>query len=41
MEKKNIDFEETLNKTGFKDEDVSILKTSKGLNEDIIRERFK
>ncbi len=38
MSDKDLDFQATLEKTGFKDEDVSILKTPKGLSEDIIRE---
>ena len=37
MKEKDIKFQEDY-KYGFKDEDVSILKTPKGLNEDIVRE---
>ena len=38
MANKDLDFQSTLEKTGFKDEDVSILKTAKGLSEEVIRE---
>ncbi len=38
MTPKDIKFQDSLDKYGFKDEDVSIVKTPKGLNEDVVRE---
>ena len=42
MSGKDVKFQEDY-KYGFKDKDVSIVKTDKGINEDIVREisRFK
>ena len=37
MTAKDIKFQEENDKYGFKDEDVSILKTPVGLNEDVVR----
>ncbi len=38
MKKENIKFQENTTEVDFKDEDVSVFKTGKGLSEDVVRE---